>query len=182
MPGTTLYVVRHAHAVWRPDEQQHLSERGRADAERVADRLQAFPITAVYASPYPRAIETVEPLAHGLGLAVRVEDDLRERRLSPGRVPDFERAVRRAWEHPDEALPGGEPNRVAQKRVLAVVGRLRARHPGAHVALCTHGSLMTLLFHHFDSRFALGDWERMTMPDAYRLGPDGTVDRLWGEG
>jgi 2,3-bisphosphoglycerate-dependent phosphoglycerate mutase len=165
--------------VWRSDEQQHLSVRGRVDAERVADRLRAFPIAAVYASPYPRAAETVAPLADRLGLTVRIEPDLRERRLSPGRVPDFEAAVQWAWEHPDGALPGGEPNRRARERVLALLDRLRARHPGQHVALCTHGSLMTLLFHYADPSFTLDDWAQMTMPDIYRIGTDGHIERLW---
>ena len=182
MPSATFYVVRHAHAVWQPDEQQRLSAQGRRDAERVANLLHTFPVAAVYASPYPRAAETVEPLARRLGHPVRIEDGLHERRLSAGCVPDFERAVRRAWEHPDDALPGGEPNRVARERVLAVVERLRARHPNEHLALGTHGSLMALLLHHFDPRFGFADWERMSMPDVYRLGPEGTVNRLWGEG
>lgn len=146
----------------------------------MADLLHTFPIAAVYASPYPRAAETVEPLARRLGHPVRIEGDLRERRLSPGRVPDFEHAVRWAWGHPGDALPGGEPNRAARERVVAVVERLRARHPDEHIALGTHGSLMALLFHHFDPSFGLARWERMSVPDVYRLGPEGAVDRLWG--
>ncbi|MDX1531541.1 MAG: histidine phosphatase family protein, partial [Rhodothermales bacterium] len=128
--------------MWRPDETQSLSPEGRADAERVADLLARRPIAAMYASPYPRAAETVAPLAERLGLEVRTEVDLRERLLAPGRVPDFEAAVRRAWEQPDEpAIPGGEPNRAAAARAVAVVERLRARHAGEGVVAATHGSL-----------------------------------------
>lgn len=176
---TTLCLVRHAHAVWQPDERQHLSERGRAEAEHVAEVLAPLSITAICASPYPRAVETVKPLARRLELPVRIEADLRERRLSPGRVDDFERAVRWAWDHDDEALPGGEPNRVARERVLGVVERLRAEHVGGHVVVCTHGSLMALLINHFDSRFTFERWEQMTMPDLYRIDPNGDVTRTW---
>ena len=56
---TTLYLVRHAHAVWTPEENRPLSDRGRQDALRVADLLCASPhrapITAVYASTARRA-------------------------------------------------------------------------------------------------------------------------------
>lgn len=175
-----MIFVRHAHADWRPDEQQSLSATGRADAEQVADLLGGFPIGAIYASPYPRAVETVEPLARRLGLPVEVEPDLRERRLAPGRVEDFEAAARWAWDHPDEAQPGGESNRAALARSFAVVERLQPRSTDEEVVLATHGSLMAILLHHVDPEFGFADWQRMTFPDVYRLGPDGQVERLWG--
>ncbi len=174
-----FYLVRHAHAVWQPDEQQRLSPRGRAAAERVAEVLLSRPLAAIYASPYPRAIQTVEPLARRLGLLVEVEPGLRERQLSIGPVPDFEKAVRWAWEHPYEALPGGETNREALRRGLAVIAWVRAFHPNGHVALSTHGSLMAILLHHFDPSFRFEEWERMTMPDLYRLSAGGEVARMW---
>lgn len=180
MSEATLYLVRHAHAVWRPDEQHRLSEQGRAAAERVAEVLQPFPIAAIYASPYPRAIETVEPLARHIGCVVRVEEDLRERRLSHDRVPDFHRAVRWAWDHDEEALPGGESNRDARSRALALVERMRVAHADADVVVSTHGSLAALLLRHFDRGFTFEDWARMTMPDVYRLSDHGRVSRLWG--
>ena len=46
-----MYLVRHAHAHWTPDEDRPLSARGRRDAERVAGVLCAYPIIALYASP-----------------------------------------------------------------------------------------------------------------------------------
>ena len=176
--GTTFYLVRHAHAVWQPDEQQPLSARGRADAERVADLLARRGIAAIYASPYPRAAQTVEPLAAYLGLEVQIEADLRERRLSEGRVPDFEAAVEQAWFNPNEALLGGESNRKALERIRALVKRLSRQHPGESVALATHGSLMAILFHDLDESFTLDDWAQMTMPDVFRLGGS-RAERLW---
>ena len=138
-----------------------------------------LPIAAVYASPYPRAVETVEPLARRLGQSVCTEPDLCERRLSPGRVDDFERAVRWAWDHDEAALPGGEPNRAARERVLGVVGRLHTEHSGEHVAVCTHGSLMALLFHHLDPAFTFERWEQMSMPDVYGIDQNEGLIRMW---
>ena len=65
---TVFYLIRHAHAVWTPDEQRPLSPQGREDARWVAELLRRYPITQVYAIPYRRAWETVAPLAEALGL------------------------------------------------------------------------------------------------------------------
>lgn len=176
---TTFYLVRHAHAVWQLDEQHRLSPRGRADAERVAERLEDCRLSAIYASPYPRAIQTVEPLAERLGLHIQVEPDLRERKLSAGRVPDFERAVAWAWDHPAEALPGGEPNRQALARIRTLLDRLAEQHADDSVVLATHGSLLSLLLHDLDASFGLEDWAQMTMPDVFRVREEYPTERLW---
>jgi 2,3-bisphosphoglycerate-dependent phosphoglycerate mutase len=166
---TVLDLVRHAHAVWTPDEQRPLSPRGRRDAERLAGVLASCPIDAIYASPYRRARETVAPLARRLGLPVRVEADLRERRLGAEPVADFLAAVQALWADPQWAWPGGESNAAAQRRGVALLRRLRARHPGEHVVLGTHGNLLALIVQHVDPGVDFAFWRALTMPDVYRL-------------
>ena len=70
--------------------------------------------------------------------------DLRERKLSGEPVDEFFAAVKRTWDDPTTAHPGGESNAAAQRRGVAVVQRLRAQHPAAHIALATHGNLLAL--------------------------------------
>ncbi len=52
----------------------HLSERGRAMAERVADRVGDRDITHVVSSPLERAQETAAPLAAARGVTVELDD------------------------------------------------------------------------------------------------------------
>ena len=67
----------------------HLSDEGRAQAERVAERIAELdhrPV-AVYASPLERTRETAAPIARALGLRVRTDRGLleaRRRRTGPG--------------------------------------------------------------------------------------------------
>ena len=74
---TIVHVMRHGE-VYNPDKilygrlpDYHLSETGRAQAQRVADWLAAHDIVYVVASPLERAQETAAPIAERHGLADR---------------------------------------------------------------------------------------------------------------
>ena len=168
---TVLYLVRHAHAAWTPDENRPLSEQGRRDAQRVADLLEPLPVEAIYASPALRAQQTVAPLAARLGLPLRLAPELAERVLAAVSVPeaDFDRAVRATWDDLCFAHPGGETNAAAQRRGLRLVERLIAERPEGHVVLGTHGILLALLLRHHDPGIGYPFWRALAMPDVYRL-------------
>ena len=134
----TFYLVRHAHADWRPDEKRPLSEQGLLDAERVADVLIEFPIKKIYSSPYLRAQQTIYPLSARLNITVQIEPDLRERCLSDEAVDDFLSAVKRTWADPTFAHSGGESNSDIKKRGMAVVSRLLEQESSKHILLSTH--------------------------------------------
>ena len=108
---TALYLVRHAQPVYQgyqeTPELAPLSEKGRADSERLADFLQGKGIEQIYSSPYPRAVQTLEPLARRLGLPIELEPDLRERTVGSW-VEDFSAFARRQWEDFDYRLAQGE--------------------------------------------------------------------------
>lgn len=77
------YVVRHAKAGQRrdwagADRDRPLSKPGRAQADAVAARLADAGVTGLYASPYVRCVQTLEPLAARLGRAVVGDDRLAE--------------------------------------------------------------------------------------------------------
>src|SRR6185503_18319304 len=81
---TIVHVMRHGE-VHNPDKilygrlpDYHLSERGRAQAQAVADWLALRDVVYVVASPLERAQETAEPLATRLGLPIDTDDDLIE--------------------------------------------------------------------------------------------------------
>jgi len=56
----------------------HLSEAGRMMAKAAADFLAGRDITVLQSSPLERALETAEPIAAELGLALQVDDRLIE--------------------------------------------------------------------------------------------------------
>ena len=119
-----------------------LTERGREQARAAAAALaaQGNPVSAIYASPQRRALETAGVIGAALGLAVTTVPGLEERRwgaLEGGAVPaDLLR----------EEVPGGESLSVFQARVATALdglpvpadGRppLVVAHAGTWHALC----------------------------------------------
>ena len=181
---TTIDLVRHAHAVWTPDEARPLSPAGRQAADTLADVLGSAPIAAIYSSPSQRAVETVAPLAARLGLPIERVADLRERDLPAVPVVDFEGLVRDLWSHPDDAPAWGESNAAARARGLAAVHGLLARHEGQHLVAATHGNLLVLVLNGLDPAYGFDFWRGLSFPDVYRVSFDEGVavriERVWG--
>ena len=180
---TTIYLVRHAHAEWRDDDDRPLSPAGLEAAGLLADRLASRPIAAVYTSPSRRSIQTVEGLAARLGVRPETVADLRERALPTVPPHEFEGLVQRAWLHPAEAPTGGESNITARARAFAVLRTVVARHTGSQAVLGTHGNLLTLVLSALDPRFGYEFWRGLSFPDVYQVAFTGTeyrgVERLW---
>jgi len=166
---TAFYLVRHAHADWTADDRRPLSERGRGDALAVAELLAGRPIQAVFSSPYARARQTVEPLAARLGLALQEVEGLRERSLGHLAGLGFLEAVRASWADFELIHPGGESSAAAQRRGVAALYALGARHPDDEIVVATHGNLLALILNHFDATLDFQFWQALTMPDVYHL-------------
>jgi probable phosphoglycerate mutase len=81
----TVLLTRHGHTDRSDPEQylgQHihasLTERGRADAAGLTDRLQGVRLDRIISSPLGRAVETAQILAGRLAAAVEVDERLTE--------------------------------------------------------------------------------------------------------
>ena len=76
-----LYVVRHAEAEHGDvDAERQLTERGRADARRLAEALRGLDLRVreIWHSGYPRAAQTSEPIAQVIpGAVVQAHEGLR---------------------------------------------------------------------------------------------------------
>ena len=174
-----VILVRHAEAVpigapQVTDDDRPLSGPGRRAAAELAEELDAWEISAVYSSPYPRALETVTMLADRRGIGVQVLDDLRERRLSLEPHEAWRQTLERSWSDADFALPGAESGRAAQRRAIAILDLLRARHPdGGRLVLGSHGNLISLILHALDPDVGFGFHMAMPTPAIYRITHDG---------
>lgn len=181
---TNIFFVRHAHSIYSPDElNRPLSERGEMDASTVTELLKTERIDILISSPYKRAIQTIEALAPVIKSAIIIEADFRERLLSNHPV-DFASAITKVWEDKSFAWEGGESNIIAQKRGVRALKNVLRQYKGKNIAIGTHGNIMVLIMNYFDSRFDFSFWQKLDMPDVYKLSFDDNlrlieVKRMW---
>jgi broad specificity phosphatase PhoE len=101
----------------------HLNDNGIKQAEAVANALCEAPIKAVYSSPLERAVQTAEPLAALLKLAVQIHPGLIEIDFGDWQGKTLKQLARtKLWKtvqhKPSEfCFPGGETFAAAQQRV-----------------------------------------------------------------
>lgn len=181
-----VLLVRHAEAVpigtdGLEEAARPLTEAGRAAAEQLAEELDDYGLTAIYSSPYLRAVETVRSIGLRRGLEVQVLDDLRERTLNVEPADDWRETLERAWGDPDFSVPGGESGRDAQRRAIGTLDLLRSRHPdGGRLVLGSHGNLISLILQALDSQVGFAFHMAMPNPALYRLTHDGSRWKITG--
>jgi probable phosphomutase (TIGR03848 family) len=122
----------------------HLSDRGRVEAERVAERLAGLPVDAIYSSPLERARETAEPAAASIGLGVHLNAGLIECDFGEwtgaalaelSGLPQWQ-----SVQHTPSSFrfPGGEGFQEMQARVVGALKAMRSAHAGGVVVCFSH--------------------------------------------
>lgn len=178
--NNTYYFIRHAHSIYTPDEiNRPLSDKGQASLAQL-DFLADKSITAIYSSSYRRAVQTVEPLAQSLKLAIQTDKRLIERKLSSQAIADqdFEKCLMQLWSQPTFSLVDGESNQQAQQRGLALLHELESKHQNEEIIISSHGNLICILLSAFDSRIDYNFWRSLSMPDVLVLDKNEKITRL----
>ncbi|MFD4706700.1 histidine phosphatase family protein [Gottfriedia sp. NPDC058432] len=181
---TNLYLVRHAHSTYTPDELgRPLSNRGFSDTKIVTELLLNEKIDYVISSPFKRAIQTVDEFAKSLNLEIMIEENFKERLLSQEPVVNFDDAIREVWMDFNRSWNGGESNYTAQKRGIKAINNLLKNYSGKNIAIGTHGNMMVLIMNFFDEKYDFNFWNELAMPDIYKLTFEGEslieVNRIW---
>ena len=152
---TYLFLIRHGENEWTErgalagrTPSVSLNEKGKEQAQQVAERLKDQPITAVYSSPLLRCLETARPLAAALNLPVSVEPGILEVDYGEWRGGELKELGKRPeWRlvqvYPGGfRFPGGETLREVQNRVITTLERIRTEHAGEVLAVYAHGDVL----------------------------------------
>ncbi len=148
--GTLLLLVRHGvtpttgRVLPGRAPGLHLSDGGRAQAEKVAERLADLPVDAIYSSPLERACETAEPTAARAGRDVTHDDGLLECDFGDwtgAALADV--AALPEWQTVQHSpstfrFPNGESFTEMQARMVGSLESLRTAHSGGVVVCFSH--------------------------------------------
>ena len=154
-----LLFVRHAQSVGNAEGrlqgrgETELSERGRAQAQRLHERFldEGLLPSHIYSSPQQRTSETADIVSRSWAAPIELWDDLREHDMGiftgmtweeidaqfPELGPELQRS--RDW----DIVQGAERMRERRARGERAVGQLLQRHAGSDVVLVfTHGGIL----------------------------------------
>jgi len=161
MPSTAtrVFMVRHGATVLSAEDRfagatdVALSEEGRKQTRRLAERLSGENIVAVFASPLGRTVEMAQILAAPHKLEVQTRDGFRE--INHGR---WEQMTRREVEKrfPEEAVEwekdpytfapaGGESGLSVTARALPALIELVREYQGKNILVVSHKATIRLL-------------------------------------
>lgn len=153
-----LWLIRHGESTWNAIGRVQgwadppLSEKGKWQAERVAERLVVVPFTALYTSTLQRAYQTAHIIANNVGLVPVQDSRLREHGMGEATGMQWGReAFLTRWPHLTELanqgkpirthIPGAEPSISFVTRVTAAMHDIRQAHPVGDVAVVAHGGV-----------------------------------------
>jgi probable phosphomutase (TIGR03848 family) len=149
---TTVVLVRHGRTPTTgaklPGRAKdlHLSDEGRRQAERVAERIaNGFKnVDAVYCSPLERTRETAAPIGKALGLKVVADKGLLECDFGEWTGANLKDLFKLPeWkivqQYPSTfRFPKGESFLEMQARMIDAISRLRSAHAGKTIILVSH--------------------------------------------
>jgi broad specificity phosphatase PhoE len=154
-----LILIRHGETAWNRKEvfrgrrDVELGERGRRQAQLLAEALRGDPIEGVYSSPLSRALDTARPLAETHALQVSLDE-----RLTDMSFGEWEGRPREEVEQADSAhyrtwlaephvfrAPEGESFADVLGRVWPALGEIAARHRDGGAAVISHRVVCKLL-------------------------------------
>lgn len=148
-----VFFVRHgqtAHNVagiaqgWNDSE---LSELGRMQVQKLAQRIRELAPTALYSSPLGRALSTAEAIRDVTGLEIITNDDFRE--MNYGRwegcsfldVRRTDEEIYRRWIVDGEVpCPDGESHMDVQRRIMRGLATVTTERP----LIVTHGTALRI--------------------------------------
>jgi probable phosphomutase (TIGR03848 family) len=120
----------------------HINNKGRQQAQALADKLASAPIKAIYSSPLERAMETAEPLAKALKLEVVSLPGLLETDCGEWQGQSIKKLRRyKLWQSVQQRpalfhFPGGEWIGECQHRMVQVIETLRLQHSPQDLLAC----------------------------------------------
>jgi len=160
-----IYFVRHGETEWnikgilQGSKNSHLTEKGKAQAYKLRDKLEGIHFEGIYTSPLQRAYETAEILRGHKDEAFYVVDDLRE--MSFGEMEGIPKTEFRAlqpeaynnlWNDPLSYNPEafkGERFQDVDKRIMDFMKKLVVNHPeGGKFLVISHGMTLKMIFSH----------------------------------
>ncbi len=157
-----IYLVQHGSTEWseikRLQGSSHvpLSEKGKEEAQKLAEKISALGIKVIYSSPLQSSIETAEILKSKISVPVIAVDDLKGEDHGEFEGLPKEEYLKKARFQLHYFLPaeeeiffscgkGGESTADVGRRAIPALKKIAAEHLGESVVVVVHSGVSKLL-------------------------------------
>lgn len=151
--GENDWVKKHRLAGWIPGV--HLNEKGREQAEAVAQRLAEIKVDVLYSSPVERCVETAEFISKSRNLNISLLDAVGEVRYGAWEGKKISKLAKKPlWRtvqfFPSRMrFPEGESLSEVQFRAVQALEQIAGQHPEKTVVVVSHADVIKLALAHF---------------------------------
>ncbi|KIL51412.1 hypothetical protein KP77_09240 [Jeotgalibacillus alimentarius] len=174
-----VYLIRHCQAEGQ-EPGAPLTEEGGNQAASLMRFFKEMEVRRIIASPFKRAVDSIQPLAESKGLDIQIHPHLSERVLSADILPDWLEKLEQSFSDTELVFEGGESARAAEERLSEVV-EAESKKKGTTL-IVTHGGILSHFLSKYDAGFGFGGWQRLSNPDVYMFDSEKkTVKRVWHE-
>lgn len=163
-----IYFIRHSirNQAIIDDATAPLTTTGHQLAKKLAGKFENVSVAAIYASPFLRAVQTVEPLAHQLHLPIITIPELRERQTQ--QRSDWLTHLQLLWHDFSQHDEDEESLAAVRERIVPAYQQILHDSTG-DLVIASHGTALAVLFNDLtNGQFTFTDWQEMTMPDCYK--------------
>ncbi|MBQ9092132.1 MAG: histidine phosphatase family protein [Anaerotignum sp.] len=152
-----LYVARHGETLWNAQNKVcgrtdlSLTERGHAQAEKLAEEAKQCNLDLIISSPMKRALETAGAVARACNIPISVDDRLIEQDYGIYEGVDRQDSGFLANKRQFACkYPGGESMMQVAHRVYNLLEELKEAYPEKNVLLVCHGGVCRIIRTYFE--------------------------------
>lgn len=162
-----IYLIRHCEANGQSADAL-LTEKGIIQANKLSDFLSPLAIDRIIASPFLRAVQSIEPYAKKQNVEIELDHRLSERILSSISLTDWMEKLAETYRDMDVTYVGGESSKEAKKRIVKVIDEVVASDV-ENTILVTHGNILSLCLRNYDKNVGFEQWKRISNPDVFLM-------------
>lgn len=147
------WVSKNRLAGWTPGV--HLNDAGLKQSERLAKRLSALPLKALYSSPLERCIETATPVVVPHDLKITLLEAVGEVRYGKWEGKKIKKLSKKPAWHTIQHFPSrfrfpdGESLLEVQQRAVSAIESLSLSHKDDMIAIVSHADVIKLALAHY---------------------------------
>lgn len=158
---TKIYFIRHGQSygnqqrIFLGHTDRDLTDMGKLQAEKTAERLADVEFSAIYSSDLSRAYNTAVPHARMRGMEIIKDKRLRELYCGEWENLSVDEIIARygelytySWAHEFGTfrLPGGESVQEGAERMYKMAVEMARAHEGTNILCTTHAAVIRALF------------------------------------